>query len=44
MIGLLGITLFFVLGMGVARGAGGALDPWILKLLAKKGCFYNFEG
>jgi len=22
----------------------GALPPWILRLLAKKGCFFNFEG
>jgi len=29
--------------MGIGRGTGGALAPWILKLLAKKGCFFNFE-
>jgi len=28
--------------MGVGRGGQG--PPWILKLLAKKGCFFNFEG
>jgi len=31
--------------MGVGRGVqGGPWPPWILKLLAKKGCFFNFEG
>jgi len=25
-------------------GEGGAKPTWILKLLAKKGCFFNFEG
>ena len=31
--------------MGVGRGGKGALaPPWILKLLATKGCFFNFEG
>jgi len=30
--------------MGVGRGDRGAFPPWILKLLAKKGCFFNFEG
>jgi len=43
-IGLLGITSSFVVGMGVGRGGRGALDPWIVKLLANKGCFSNFEG
>ena len=29
----------------VGRGCRGAkIPPWILKLLAKKGCFFNFEG
>jgi len=29
---------------GVGRGGkGGPCPPWILKLLAKKGCFINFE-
>jgi len=28
--------------MGVEKGGAGR--PWILKLLAKKGCFFNFEG
>jgi len=26
------------------RGAEGDLTPWILKLLAKKGCFFQFRG
>jgi len=31
--------------MGVGRGAGRTLAPhWILKLIAKRGCFFNFEG
>ena len=30
--------------MDVGRGEGGGLAPWNLKLLAKKGCFFNFEG
>jgi len=32
------------LSMVVGRGGRGAWDPWILKLLAKQGCFFNFEG
>jgi len=29
--------------MGVGRGAGeGQGTPWILKILAKKGCFLSF--
>jgi len=32
--------------MGVRRVEQGGFQalPWILKLLAKKGCFFNFEG
>ena len=41
---ILGITSSFVLGMGVARGVRWGFDPWILKLLPKKGCFFDFEG
>jgi len=31
--------------MGVGRGGQGCQgSAWILKLIAKKGCFFNFEG
>ena len=31
--------------MGVGRGAGGPkASPWILKYIAKKGCFLSFSG
>ena len=29
--------------MGIGRGAGGLLPPWILKLLANKS-FFQFQG
>jgi len=29
--------------MGVGRGAGEAIHPWILKISANKVCFLSFE-
>jgi len=43
-IGLLGITSSFVLGIGVGGGGRGALDPWILKIITKKRLFFQFRG
>jgi len=30
--------------MCVGRRGRGAKTPWILKLIAQKGCFFNFGG
>jgi len=36
--------IVLVWSMGVGRGAGGLAPYWILKLLAKKGCFSISRG
>jgi len=35
--------VFSGVAMGVGRGQRGQGLPWILKILAKTGCFLNFE-
>jgi len=45
--GVVGPEPRYASNMGVGRGGEqgeGQGPPWILNLLAKKGCFFNFEG